>query len=72
MNNSRTFLKLPFLPATTAFIGSILLSLIALHFNPILGRDSAFYLSLAELYQAGGIADLPYSSAGCSSSPDCR
>ena len=34
-------------PLATAFFGSLLLSLIALHFNPILPRDSIFYLDIA-------------------------
>lgn len=41
-------------PLITAFVGSLLLSLIALYFNPILARDSILYLDIANNFSVHG------------------
>lgn len=44
-------------PALCAFIASLLLSFIALYFNPILGRDSARYIDVASIFATQGFAN---------------
>ncbi|MCM2265308.1 MAG: glycosyltransferase family 39 protein [Desulfuromonadales bacterium] len=43
-------------PVRLAFIGSLLLSMVAYWSNPILSKDSAFYLDLANTFNAEGFA----------------
>jgi 4-amino-4-deoxy-L-arabinose transferase-like glycosyltransferase len=42
-------------PIVTAIVCSVLLSIIAIYFNPILGRDSAFYIDLAQNIKTNGL-----------------
>lgn len=44
-------------PVLCAFITSLLLSLIALYFHPILGRDSALYIDVASTFVLEGFAN---------------
>lgn len=45
-----------YIPVLAAFIGSLLLSLIALYCDPILGRDSALYVDIASIFSDEGFA----------------
>jgi hypothetical protein len=45
-----------YLPVLTAFIGSLMLSLIAIYYDPILARDSALYVDIARSFTAQGFA----------------
>ncbi len=53
-----TFLTRTNTPILATVIGSLALSLIALYFNPILGRDSALYLDIAKSYTSTDISEL--------------
>ena len=45
-------------PTTLTFIGSLILSLVAVYFEPILGRDASLYIENAYIYVNEGAATL--------------
>src|SRR5690554_1028114 len=45
-------------PARLAFVGSLLLSWLAVYFEPVLGRDASFYVDNARVYLEQGMEAL--------------
>jgi hypothetical protein len=55
MITSNTFRTSATAPIVTALVGSVVLSIIAMYFNPVIGRDSAFYIDLAQSIKTNGL-----------------
>lgn len=52
------YITRPRAPLALTFCASVLLSLIAIHFNPVLSRDSALYVDMARHFREGGVQQL--------------